>query len=70
MHDLIGEIRDKFVSLRVENITLQTTVETLVDLMERSDRAEFDGGAPVSSGEWFSAIEQAKKHLRRAACKS
>ena len=41
--------------------TLTPVIATLVELMERSDMEEFgEACQPVTSGEWFQAIEKAK----------
>ncbi len=49
----------------VAHLYLIRTIAELVELMERSDKAEFKPGeAPVSSAEWFDAIDRAKTLLK------
>jgi len=43
---------------------LKHITQELIELMERSDREEFDENCqPVTSEEWFSAISHAKKYI-------
>ncbi|APG24086.1 hypothetical protein [Syntrophotalea acetylenica] len=46
---------------------LRKIIATLVDLMERSDMEEFgEACQPVTNGEWFGAIEEAKAVIASA----
>lgn len=47
-------------------LELMLMIERLVDVMERSDLAEFEGAEPVSSEEWFGAIHAAKELIHVA----
>jgi len=47
--------------------TLTPVIATLVELMERSDKEEFgEACQPVTNGEWFGAIEDAKAVIASA----
>ena len=46
---------------------LRKIIATLVELMERSDMEEFgEACQPVTNGEWFAAIEEAKAVIASA----
>ena len=48
-------------TVKEKNTELTELISTLVELMERSDMEEFgEDCQPVTSGEWFPAIEKAK----------
>lgn len=62
---LIERIARGLTTIEDADVVLGLTlvVERLVDVMERSDLAEFEGAEPVSADEWFGAIEAAKELL-------
>ena len=48
-------------TVKAKNTELKEMISTLVELMERSDMEEFGVDCqPVTTGEWFTAIEKAK----------
>lgn len=53
---------EKLQGYRRDRDRLCGLIEDLVNIMERSDREEFDETVvPVTNGEWFEAIAEAKK---------
>lgn len=65
---LIEKIARGLTTIEDADVVLGLTlvVERLVDVMERSDLAEFEDAEPVSFEEWLGAIEAAKEALHAA----